>query len=90
MSRMKTFEQLEQRVHQLEKEAVEGKRAKRTLQQSLREISFLNALGYQVTSNLSFDQVAQSALDGIFKLINLDLFLYPSWQSSSKLSEISS
>ena len=68
-----SYEELEQRIQELEKESVDHKRAEQTLQQSLREMAFLNNLANKVSSNLSFDQVTHLALEGMFDLLVPDL-----------------
>ena len=66
---------LEKKMLDLEEEVAERKRAEQSLQQSVREMTFLKTLGQQVTSKLSLDNVVQSALDGIVDLIRLDMVL---------------
>ena len=68
MASERTIEALKKRLEELE-------RAEKALEQGLREVSLLNALGDRVSGSLSFEEIAQGALDGVFSLMEPDMAL---------------
>ena len=71
-----TRQELLHRISALEKETSQLQRAKQNLQQNLREMTFLKSIGDHLSSNLSIDNVARSAVDGIYEVISADLVLF--------------
>ena len=71
-----TRQALMQRISALEKETAQLQDTKQNLQQNLREMIFLKSLGDQLSSRLSVDNVARSAVDGISDVMPADLVIF--------------
>jgi len=72
-----TYEELEKKISVFSnaKDIIKPNQVEHTLQKKVQEMTFLNTLGNQLSSNLSLDFVVQSILDNIFNLIKPDLIL---------------
>jgi len=71
-----TRQELLHRISTLEKETSQLQLARQNLQQNLREMTFLKSLGDQLSSRLSVDNVARSAVDGICDIMPADLVIF--------------
>ncbi len=75
MAEKPTYEALMVRCKALENQTGQLERMKEKLQQKLREMSVLKTLGDQISRNVSFNKVAQSAVESLFDIMTADLVL---------------
>ena len=66
-----TYEQLEQRVKELEKEALERKQTEEETKERGEELSALNAIATIVSQSLNLEEVLNGALDKVLELMDL-------------------
>lgn len=67
------YRALQRKVEELERDLAKREHVEHDLQESLRELTFLDTLANRVSNSLSIRQVARSAVEGIFQLLDMDL-----------------
>ncbi len=73
MSGKPTYEELEQRILNAEKEVDEGRKTRASLMQKVKELSAINMLAKEVASNLSLNDVLSSVYKRILSIAKADL-----------------
>ncbi len=75
MAKQPSYEELEQRVRELDADRIERRRAEAQLQQQAQELKILNTFGQKVLASLSLDWVVKAALEGVVEAMAPDLTL---------------
>ncbi|MFO7910623.1 MAG: ATP-binding protein [Desulfotignum sp.] len=76
MADIATRQALMQRISALEKETARLRDTKQNLQQNLREMIFLKSLGDHLSRTLSVDNIARSAVQGMYDIMSADLVIF--------------
>ena len=89
MTERPTYEELVQKVKELEKKGIKQKKTDDELRDRIKKLSSLNSLNIKISNSLLLDQVVKAALEEIVDTINPDIAMLYIWQND-KLIQLGS